>query len=823
MDKKRITKIILIIITILTLLSLFSWSFAASSEGQQAASWLSNLLKWSIRLTGILAFLILIAGGFRYMTAAGSVLRMKAAKKQIISGLSGVIIVLVSFLLLKTINPQILQGIPKVPAAPVQTAPAPQPIVNNHTPYQYQEIPFGTILETRILAKNISCFDKSHHLIGCHSGQPISQEEKQDIAQRLQEDYPEQWPNAQPKDAEIAYQCFAFDKKGDPIDADPQRPGIQPMTDHDRLDCLEQINKALQAKSKFLKDRTKELAQLSDQCACGYCGCGACPCPPKGTCNCGGLCGGDPCPGRARMKQIREQLEKDGGCGLFMNQTIEGHNCLHDDELVKVDIDHYEDLTVVNQIRYLAYHFLTVDVDSLKTDLSYLEKAENTYKDQCQYGTVISHASLYDLKAGGEESTETKFCLNNKKAQWGETCPADEQLDITKYCREFNCQDCQKNGKKLACRQCDLNKLKQGKPIKYRWNNKEQTSYQCSHYLINNEKGEDKVKPTDKMGIMCKITPKASAPGKSDRDRQCYAYDEDALTLYCPKPDSTKAYQLWSRTFTSEGIIDPRTAHGFPIGTIELGQLVDNAEAYIKELNGELNDVIKVSTPNIVCPSYDKNDPNNQCKLFHLPPRCLCNVGVITTQGRAGCGPGCYTTHGCRCNDCGGCPGCPCSTCNAPSLEMDPCPLSVIFKRRDETKYWYDTDAKAVKPKTDHIINLIEAKNLKKTDYDRRELLAQLRDSTLKLEKCIPGYGKVNKGAMTAVDLNSCLRVLDRMKLQQLSIFPEFDSCYPYNSPTLTDKQQKACAKSRSSAECQRAVKDLMQDFFCIEENKTTE
>jgi len=824
MNKK---KLILITITIITLLSLFSFAWGETGDGQseiKLASWTSSVINWTIRSVGLISFLVLIYGGFGYLVAGGSTTAMRTARTKIISGIGGMIIVLTSYLVLQTINPQILGGIPKVsqnPDNPITQNPPPE---DPSQPFQYQEIPFGSLLETRVLAKNISCFNENHQLVDCHSQSSISQEEKETVAKKMSEEFPEQWPNAQPKDAEIAYQCYAFDKDGEFIDADPSQPGIQPMIHHDRLDCLEILNKAIQAKSKFLRDKTKELAQLSDQCACGYCSCGGCPCPPAGSCNCGGLCAGDPCPGRGRMKQIREQLFREGGCGLFMNQIIQGHNTLRDAELVKVDVDHYQDLTVVNQIRYLSYHFLPPYIASLKTDVSYLKKAENIYKNHCPYGAVISHSSLFDLKNNGEKSLQTKFCMNSQDAQWGEECPGEQQLDITKYCREFNCRDCSQNGQKLPLGTCDLDKLEQGKPIYFQWNNEQLTSYQCSKYLVNNENGEDKVEPTDEMGVVCKIVPlSSSSPEQGNMDRQGYYYDQGALTLYCPNANTRKAEQLLSRIFLGEGVIDPKIEEGFKVGTIALGEMTDNAEAYIKQLTGELKIIVDTSTPEVVCPSYDKNNPNNQCKLFHLPPRCLCSVGVITTQGNSGCGPGCFTTHGCRCNDCGGCPGCPCSTCNAPSLEMDPCPLSVIFKRRDETEYWFEQEDRSVKPKTDHVINLIEAENLKATDYDRRELIAQLTDATLKFEKCIPGFGAITKGQMSALELRSCLMVLDLMNLQKVSISPEFSGCYPYNSPLLTTVGQNACAENLDSVECRNAVKDMMQNFFCIEENKSVQ
>lgn len=831
MDKK---KIFLFFVSLLVLLSMVAFAFAADSggQGEELATWISGLVRWAIRLSGLVAFLALVYGGLRYLLAAGSVDAIKRARRQIMAGFGSLVIVLASYLVLQTINPQILGGIPEIvvaPETPPSSAPPSEPGI---IPYVYQEIPFGTLLETRILAKNISCFNESDQLVDCHSQAAISQEEKETIAQKMTEEFPEQWPSAQPKDAEIAYLCYDFDEDGEFIDADPAQPGIQPTTHRDRLECLEKINQAIQVKSEFLRDRVKELSELSNQCACGVCGCGACPCIPKGTCPCGAPCGGDPCPGRARMIQIREQLFREGGCGLFMNQIIQGHDCLKDSELVKVDVDHYKDLTVVNQIRWLTDHFLPPYSASLKTDLSYLVKAENTYKNHCPYRAVISNSSLLDIINRGESSVQIKFCANSNQAQWGEECLDEQQISISKYCREFNCQDCQEEGEKLLCGQCDLDELERGKLVEWPWvDNLVFTSYQCSKFLVNNEEGEDKdqIQATDEMGIMCKVVPpSAETSGLTDKERQCYDfYDQDALTLYCPDAGTEKADQLRARTLSGEGVVDPDADGGFPIGTIFLGEMVDKAENYIPQLTKELAIIVKTSTPEVVCPSYDKNDPYNACKLFHLPsptsgagPGCRCD-GCQVTQDSAGCGPGCSERHGCRCNNCGSCPGCPCSTCLCPG-SISPCPIRTIFQRRDETQDWFEDQEEAVKPKTNRVINLIEAENLLPDDEDRRELICQLVNSRTKFDEAISGFGQVAQGSTMIAGLDSCLVLLDRIDLNQIDIFPEFETCYPYNSPDLTEAEQEVCRQNRNSLACHEAIKDLMQNFLFIERGQTT-
>ena len=70
--------------------------------------YLAYLYYFTVDIVGIIAFVILVIGGIQYLTAGGSVTRMVAAKKTIIGGGTGLLIVLGAFLTLRTINPQLV-------------------------------------------------------------------------------------------------------------------------------------------------------------------------------------------------------------------------------------------------------------------------------------------------------------------------------------------------------------------------------------------------------------------------------------------------------------------------------------------------------------------------------------------------------------------------------------------------------------------------------------------------------------------------------------------------------------------------------------------
>ncbi len=62
----------------------------------------------SIRIAGFIALGVMIYGGIRYLVSGGSAGKMADAKNQILGGFVGIIILLSSYLILKTINPEIV-------------------------------------------------------------------------------------------------------------------------------------------------------------------------------------------------------------------------------------------------------------------------------------------------------------------------------------------------------------------------------------------------------------------------------------------------------------------------------------------------------------------------------------------------------------------------------------------------------------------------------------------------------------------------------------------------------------------------------------------
>jgi hypothetical protein len=81
------------------------------------AAYLSYLFYFAIESVGIIAFVILVYGGVSYLVSAGSVTKMKSARTKIYGGLFGIMIVLGSYLVVRTINPNLV-GITDEPLIP---------------------------------------------------------------------------------------------------------------------------------------------------------------------------------------------------------------------------------------------------------------------------------------------------------------------------------------------------------------------------------------------------------------------------------------------------------------------------------------------------------------------------------------------------------------------------------------------------------------------------------------------------------------------------------------------------------------------------------
>lgn len=68
---------------------------------------IAYLYQWAIVLGGLAAFVMLLAAGFQYLTSTGDPTKTKDARDRIGSAIGGLVLLLASFLILNTLNPEL--------------------------------------------------------------------------------------------------------------------------------------------------------------------------------------------------------------------------------------------------------------------------------------------------------------------------------------------------------------------------------------------------------------------------------------------------------------------------------------------------------------------------------------------------------------------------------------------------------------------------------------------------------------------------------------------------------------------------------------------
>lgn len=90
-----------------------------ASEG--IGSLIKLLIWWAFRLAGILAFAMIVYAGFQYLTSGGNTAQQKDAQERIVSAIIGILLLFAFYIILYTINPDILK-IPSETVAPTPLA-----------------------------------------------------------------------------------------------------------------------------------------------------------------------------------------------------------------------------------------------------------------------------------------------------------------------------------------------------------------------------------------------------------------------------------------------------------------------------------------------------------------------------------------------------------------------------------------------------------------------------------------------------------------------------------------------------------------------------
>ena len=84
------------------------------------ANLIGTLIWWAFRLAGILAFAMIVFAGFQYLTSGGNTAQQKDAQERITGAIIGLILLFAFYIILYTINPDVLREPGKPPSTDLQ-------------------------------------------------------------------------------------------------------------------------------------------------------------------------------------------------------------------------------------------------------------------------------------------------------------------------------------------------------------------------------------------------------------------------------------------------------------------------------------------------------------------------------------------------------------------------------------------------------------------------------------------------------------------------------------------------------------------------------
>ncbi|MCD5396450.1 MAG: pilin [Candidatus Pacebacteria bacterium] len=111
--------------------------------------YLKYIYNLSIYLAGFLVFVLIVWGGIRYIFSVGNPSRMAEAKEQIQKALLGLLIIFSAYLILNTLNPQLVL-FPLLSLTPIEEIPLPDIEPAIETVWRFREIPIGSMITSEI-------------------------------------------------------------------------------------------------------------------------------------------------------------------------------------------------------------------------------------------------------------------------------------------------------------------------------------------------------------------------------------------------------------------------------------------------------------------------------------------------------------------------------------------------------------------------------------------------------------------------------------------------------------------------------------------------
>lgn len=370
-------------------------------------------------LAGALALLVIVFGGVHYLIAfAGGGFRDNG-KEWIKSGVIGLLVLLSSYLIVYTINPDLVYfRLERLFPILSRIFPPNNPSPNQTPSVYYKEIPLG-ILSEKLVSRTMDCYD--------------------------------------------------FDAEGNPIEGDEARTGsetteLPTYLDLDRIECFLKLADAAQKKSKVIKDLSDKIIELMKQCSCqGKCDLtcdtcaynGACPAPdPKAEGLCSGNCieagcqgKNDCCPEGVKdkiqgtnkktidIKDCQGNIKKYKGLEEFrtdlfnVSSLVESQIQIGEKTITVIDRAKWQKLKLIEQLKYLREKMAQIKSE-VQFDLDQL-KAAKTDMTNCY--DVKSSADFLKIK----ENTEKDKKIVEVQRAFADPATS-KPIDPSKYCKGFN-------------------------------------------------------------------------------------------------------------------------------------------------------------------------------------------------------------------------------------------------------------------------------------------------------------------------------------------------------------------------------------------------
>ncbi|MBU3913296.1 MAG: pilin [Nanoarchaeota archaeon] len=254
-----------------------------TTSGTPLSVFLNYAYSFAIFIGAGLAFILLIWAGIKYITSKGNPDKLTDARQQITASIIGLTIILGSYMILNTINPQLVEL--NFPAISINAPGIDIPSQINTSPIKIQEIPVGTLITSEITLSSFMVTRETDPRI--------------DIVD--------------PDDEPIYNHYFESEATKYPTDYQGGLEGRRLKRIHEvasttlpAVTFFKEIYGDFLSATEELVDAIDDLYNLTLECTCNNCDRGSCT--PNGGCICNCVCTGPICPDIGAIDSLLDSI-----------------------------------------------------------------------------------------------------------------------------------------------------------------------------------------------------------------------------------------------------------------------------------------------------------------------------------------------------------------------------------------------------------------------------------------------------------------------------------------------------------------------------------